>query len=168
MEKHFTIVRSCISKMAYTPILALFTIGLMLLIGCREDDLDSISTPEVENFNNQITSIDGRLKFSSSDFFRLKMEEYKGMDESALESQLTRLYDKEYLPLRPLLTETSQQKYASKFSGLAQSQYRVEYDDDYEELTEFIADDIFATLLNHEGMIQFGDIFTNIHLTVCL
>ncbi len=102
---------------------------------------------------NSLEVVDSRLKFSSSDFLKQKLEDLKALSDNQLIDELDNIYGSEVFALRPVVNESNIEYVSQRYQN--STNHRISEEE--EELSEFIADDYFAALLNDEGIIQVKD-----------
>jgi len=106
---------------------------------------------------NEISSIqfvEGRLHFTNSEQLTQKINELKKLDDTKVENEMAKFYEKGFKPLKPFYKETDfelKEEYATKKALKLKSSNEAGDDD------ELIADDFFASVLNENREIQVSD-----------
>lgn len=153
-------------------ILALIT--SMLLINSCNDDLLNTSQQDIKNEVISDASVkNGRLYFPNKSSLQFHYDKLKNASEDEIANYIDK---KDYLPLRPILTEENEnlvaQKLKSRIGGLKQKAKASKHSkisnylskttsdeeiiDDIDDLEEVIGDDAYGAFLNNDAEIQVG------------
>jgi len=129
----------------------LFIAAIFIFSSCN-DELNEFDE-DVENNIQESIIVDGRMKFNSTESLNHKIEDLKSQPQSNLIDELEKLNNAEFTSFRPVVTEENLESVKNRY-GVMSNGRSVE---DAQEVTEFIGDDVFAAILNDEGLLQVGD-----------
>lgn len=124
----------------------------MFIYSSCTDELDQLDK-EVENKIEKETIVDGRMKFNSSESLKSRIEDLKNQPESILVDELEKLNNSGFTSLRPVVTEENLESVQSRYGVMTNGRSM----DETQEDTDYIGDDVFAAILNDEGLLQVGD-----------
>ncbi|MGM0581066.1 MAG: hypothetical protein ACQETL_10330 [Bacteroidota bacterium] len=124
----------------------------MFIFSSCNDELDQLDE-EVENKIEKETIVDGRMKFTSSETLKSRIEDLKSQPENVLIDELENLNNSGFTSFRPVVTESNLESVQQRY-GVMTNGRSIE---DAQEVTDYIGDDVFAAILNEEGLLQVGD-----------
>lgn len=131
---------------------AVLLIAAMFIYSSCNDELDQFDE-EVENKIEKETIVDGRMKFNSSESLKSRIEDLKSQPESILVDELEKLNNAGFISLRPVVTEENLESVQARYGVMTNGRSI----DEAQEVTDYIGDDVFAAILNEEGLLQIGD-----------
>lgn len=131
---------------------AVLLIAAMFIYSSCNDELDQFDE-EVENKIEKETIVDGRMKFNSSESLKSRIEDLKSQPESILVDELEKLNNAGFISLRPVVTEENLESVQARYGVMTNGRSI----DEAQEVTDYIGDDVFAAILNEEGLLQVGD-----------
>lgn len=139
-------------KLSKNLLSAVLLIAAVFILSSCNDEIDQIDE-DVENNIEATSIVDGRLNFNSSETLKNKIEELKSQPESIMIDELEKFNNAGFTSLRPIVTENNLESVQQRY-GLMTNGRSI---DEAQEVTDYIGDDVFAAILNNEGLLQVGD-----------
>jgi hypothetical protein len=127
-------------------------IAAIFVFSSCNDELDQIDT-DMQNSIEESTIVDGRLNFNSSESLKSRIEDLKSQPEDVLVDELEKLNNAGFRSLRPIVTESNLESVQQRYGTITNGRTI----DEAQQVTDYIGDDVFAAILNEEGLLQVGD-----------